>query len=449
MIQQLHRLSLALVAGFLLIAFAGGYWGYARRDSLLGRPDNPRRILLERRIRRGAIYDRNGAVLAESVGAPGEYVRVYPYPALAPVLGYVSAFYGTAGVEAAADPVLHGDGGQEAIALWQGELLSAPAPGRDVRLSIDLRSQTAADNALGEHVGAVVVLDVVSGELLALASHPTFDANQLDEQWETLVGDPRSPLLNRTTFALYQPGSALQPLVLAASLQAGLAELEAPFPAAASEVGVGNLTFGCLAPTAEEAEITLAQAFARGCPWPFADLGGQLGADALDRLFNDFRLFEALPLAIPTAAAERSPVAAEGPIAAIGQGSLTITPLHLALATAAIARHGEMPAPQLILATQNPQHVWESEPALSHAIAAIAPDVADQVKALMPDGHRAIALTSAGGKQLAWYSGFAPFDEPRCAIAVLLEDGDTQAAHQIAHAVLSPDGPCGGIGQLR
>ena len=433
--RQLHRLTLAFAAAFFLIALASGYWGVARRDTLLARPDNPRRVLAERRAQRGTVYDRNGAALAESDGQPGDFERRYAYPELAPVLGYISLFYGSAGIEAAEDAVLHGDAGRAQFDVWWENLIGAQSPGRDVRLSIDLRLQTAADIALGDRAGAAVLLDAKTGEILALASHPTYDPNYLDEQWETLVNDPRAPLLNRATLALYQPGGALQPVILAAALRAGLADLNAPFPSAAAEVGVGDLKLGCRIKPATD-QTTLVEAFKYGCPWPFADLGGRLGARALDQLFSDFRLIEAPSISIPTTASTRPDLTSEAPIAAIGQGGLTITPLHLALVTAAIARHGEMPAPQLLVAVQNPLGEWQPVEPSSHPMAAITPEAADQVKTLMADGHKAVALTGAEGKTLAWFSGFAPSDDSRYAVAVLLEDGDVEGASRIGRTLL-------------
>jgi cell division protein FtsI/penicillin-binding protein 2 len=72
----------------------------------------------------------------------------------------------------------------------------------------------------------------------------------------------------------------------------------------------------------------------------------------------------------------------------------------------------------------------------SHSIAAIAPEYADEVKALMPTGYRAMAVTNASGQRLAWYSGFAPFTDSRYTVAVLLENGDIDAATQIGRALL-------------
>jgi hypothetical protein len=103
MTTQIRRLTAMFAAAFGLVILAAGYWGFVRSEALLARGDNPRRVLDERRSVRGRIEDRNEVILAEAVGTPGALVRSYPYPALAPVLGYVSPLYGLAGVEAALD----------------------------------------------------------------------------------------------------------------------------------------------------------------------------------------------------------------------------------------------------------------------------------------------------------------------------------------------------------
>ncbi len=435
MIHQLRRLGLAFGIAFCLVALSAGYWGYAQQGRLLNRADNPRRRLLEYRYPRGTIYDRAGRILAESIGQPGDFTRHYPYPDLAPVLGYVSPLFGTAGIEASADGVLHGDAGlSQADLAWYSLLGTAPT-GRAVRLSIDLPLQTAADQALGDRVGAVVVLDAATGEILALASHPTYDPNTLEANWEKLVADPLSPLLNRATLGLYQPGGALEPMVLAGALRSGMARLNDPFPSATADVTVDGQALTCLT-SPSTGSVTLAQAFQDGCPWPFATLGGQLGVRALDQLFSDFRLLEAPAIGIPSAAAKYTLQPSETTFVAIGQSGLTVTPLHLALVTAALARRGELPAPQLLLAEQDLHGAWQAVPPDSHSIAAIAPQYADQVRTLMPDGYRAVAITNASGQKLAWYSGFAPPSDSRYTVTVLLENGDVQSAAQIGQALL-------------
>ncbi len=435
MAPQLNRLALALSAAFLFMALAGGYWALVEQARLLARADNPRPLLLERRFPRGAIYDRNGRVLAESRGAPGAFTRHYPYPALGPVLGYVSPVYGLAGVEAAEDDILHGAGPQ----TWWDEILGKQQPGRAVTLTLDLRLQEAADSALGARTGAVVLLDAVTGEILALASHPTFDPNTLEADWQALITDLNAPLLNRATFALYQPGGALQPFILAASLQASVAALDTPFMTGGEPLQVGALSLPCRTDPRGSA-LTLTEAFRYGCPQPFAALGKALGARRLEQLHNDLRLLTAPDIGLPTLAAATPDYAkaAEAELAAIGagQGSVTVTPLHLALATATIARRGQLPAPQLLRAVAGPDGAWQAVPPAGSAVAAFAPVTAEQVKELMRNGHLGLARAGDEGRTLAWYLGFAPYYDTRYTVAVLLENGQVHAAEEIGLTVL-------------
>src|SRR5690606_38147840 len=127
----------------------------------------------------------------------------------------------------------------------RADLLGAPPPGRGVQLTIDLRLQRVADEALGAHAGAIVLLDAETGEILALASHPTYDPNTLEADWEDLLAAPDAPLLNCATHALYQPGGALWPLVLAGAFEAGYGDLAQPVPFADMPVEVDDHSFGC------------------------------------------------------------------------------------------------------------------------------------------------------------------------------------------------------------
>jgi len=436
MSPQLHRLGLFFLLAFAGMALAAGYWAVVEQESLLARADNPRRLLLERRFPRGAIFDRTGAVLAESVGAPGNYARHYPYPTLAPVLGYVSAFYGLAGVEAQADGVLHGDAGYEAWQLKWADILGLRPSGRAVRLTLDLQLQTAADRALGARTGAVVLIDAASGDILALASHPSFNPNTLDENWSTLVADPAAPLLNRATFALYQPGGALQPFILAAALQTQISTLDEVFQVGGQPFLFGELELDCNT-RPYHISISLPEALQLGCVQPFAELAERLGARRLEQLFGDLRLLRAPNIGLPTTASQPPNFEKEAGALGAGQGSLTLTPLHLALATAALGRSGQLPPPRLLEATQTISGAWQPVTPSDNPVAAFTPSVAAQVRALLPNGHAAYAVAGREGRTLAWFTGFAPQENARFAVAVVLEDGDLAAAQEIGQALLA------------
>jgi len=196
-----------LLAGFTAAALVNGWWAVVRGPDLLTRTDNARRTIADRYVLRGALLDCNNSPINISEGESGDYERVYKYPDLAPVTGYTHPFYGQAGLEASLDPYLRGTQGNPASMVWWNHLLyGQPPPGLDVRLSIDLDLQTLADSLLGEHTGAIVLINAGSGEILVMASHPTYDPNQLDETGAELLQDPQSPLLNRAAQGLYPPG---------------------------------------------------------------------------------------------------------------------------------------------------------------------------------------------------------------------------------------------------
>ena len=134
------------------------------------------------------------------------------------MVGYTHPVYGQAGLEASLDSYLRGLRGNPGLTIWLDHLYyGQPPPGLDVRLSLDSDLQRTADQLLGGYTGALVLLNAQTGEILAMASHPTFDANQLEANWENLVKDPQSPLLNRAMQGAYplSPG-------LADELRAGL-----------------------------------------------------------------------------------------------------------------------------------------------------------------------------------------------------------------------------------
>jgi cell division protein FtsW (lipid II flippase) len=205
--------------GLAAAALVNGWWAAWRGPDLLTRTDNARRAISDRHVQRGGLLDRDSAPITLTEGESGSYTRVYSYPDLAPVSGYTHPTYGQAGLEASLDPYLRGLQGNPGLLIWWDHLLyGQPPPGLDVRLTLDLDLQRAADALLGDHAGAVVLLNAASGEILALASHPTYDPNKLDEIGEGLAQDARAPLLDRAAQGLYPLGTAAAPFILAAGL---------------------------------------------------------------------------------------------------------------------------------------------------------------------------------------------------------------------------------------
>ncbi len=435
----LRLIGRGLAVGFAMTALAVGYWGLVRGDELVARPDNARRALLERRYARGAILDRNGQVLAASTRVDETYTRSYPYAALGPVLGYSSALYGAAGIEAAADGLLHGDAGatelQQTRALVLGE---PPRPGA-LKLTLDLDLQRRVDAALGDRPGAAVVLDIAGGDVLALASHPGFDPNVLDERWPELTGDPGAPLVNRASAALYQPGAALYPALYALGLQTGLIQADDLAPDGAASVRVGSVELTC---TTSGVTLTWAEAVRLRCPAPFVSLARQLETERVAQLWRDLGLYTAPTVGLPSAAALDDAAATE-PAALLGQGALTMTPLHYARIVAAWAQNGQVPAPRLILSEQSIDGIWSPREPADGVVAAFSPESADALKSLIVRGYsaRAVAGEGAAMRQLAWFGLATPAEAPRLAIVVLLEGATEAEAESIGRSIATAATP--------
>jgi len=199
---------LLAVSSFLLISLAviavvNGWWAVYRGPSLLTRTDNPRRMIAEKFVRRGALLDRYDSVMVETFGSPGDYHRVahYPYGTL---FGYDDAVFGQSGLEASLDAYLRGIEGVDPWTLWQYHLLyGTPPPGLDVRLTIDLSLQREAQEMFTGRKGALILVNAESGEIYAMVSSPEFSPNHFGEKFDLLVQDENSPLLNRVTQGQY------------------------------------------------------------------------------------------------------------------------------------------------------------------------------------------------------------------------------------------------------
>jgi len=202
--------------GFAASALTATWWVIVRGDDLLTRTDNARRAIADRFVERGEMLDNNNQPINITTGTSGSLTREYLYPSLASITGYTHPVYGQAGLEATLDNYLRGfQGNPSSLILWNEVLYGTPPPGLDVRLSLNLSLQTKADELLGDHQGAIILMNAETGEILVMASHPTYDPNKLDEEGDALSQSGDSPLLNRATQGLYPPGDALQPLITA------------------------------------------------------------------------------------------------------------------------------------------------------------------------------------------------------------------------------------------
>ncbi|MGC8874901.1 MAG: penicillin-binding transpeptidase domain-containing protein, partial [Chloroflexia bacterium] len=208
---------------------------------------DPRPVLEERRVQRGRIFDRNGTLLAATEGTAGGWARRrYLRADLGHILGFYNPLYGSGGLEASYDDLLAGRDVGDPWKAFLDEVLHRPRRGNDLYLTLDAGLQQAAEEALGQRPGAVVLLDVRSGAVLAMVSYPRFDPRPLlfdpeaedwaQEQqrvaayWQQLSISTTAPLLNRATQGLYPPGSTFKTLTAAAALENGLVTPETVVP---------------------------------------------------------------------------------------------------------------------------------------------------------------------------------------------------------------------------
>jgi peptidoglycan glycosyltransferase len=448
--REINRLLIGTLIAFGFIALAAAYWAIIGPDTLLNREDNPRLILAEAAVRRGAIVDRSGAPLAiTTVTAGNRALRQYLHPETSSILGYSSLRYGTSGAEAAFNSLLRGDDRpRNLINDLFDEILHRPQVGTDIQLTIDLGVQQTAAQALAGLKGAAVVLAVPSGEVLALVSQPSFDPNRLDETWGQLIQSPDQPFFNRALQGRYQPGGLLQTPLMAAALVTNQS-LTREFSGATLPVRIEDIQATC-ALRLPLLSLTLREAYAFACPLPFARLTDQLGSQAVRQTFDTFRLTSPPVLENFTpdtglTASALSVIQADTPpheltAEALGQGSLTVSPLQMALMTAGIVNDGNMPRPFVLLASYDAENQrWETVQATRPTIPIATEMTARQLQDLMrsavangaalnaarPDidigGHAALAYS--GSETQAWFIGFVTLPGQRSiSAAVVLEN---------------------------
>jgi len=420
--QPLRRTAAGLGKVLILlaasVAVATGTWAIARADDLRITVTNPRFVLSEARIRRGSILDRDLVPLAAvTVDEDGYVTRTYPLPEAAPVVGFSSIEYGTDGVEDVCDPRLRGDDDTAGWDVVRRGLLHIAPTGRDVRLTLDSDLQVAAQRGLAGRVGAAVLVDAHTGELLALASSPVYTSATVAEDWPTLASAEDSPLLNRASQGLAQPGTSLQPYILASALDRGV--IQTPSSPLTTPIAFDGRTAGCgRSPESDSWQGALAA----GCPAPFVEAADALGNAGLSDALRAWGFLDAPPMALPTVATDLAGPLAGTTAEGIGQGRLLVTPLQMALAMAALANDGVRPAPLLLAQSMPGCARAEFEAA---GVQVIDTATAETLRGLLPSFGGAVGHTGSAvageERQLSWYTGLNSPTVPRYAVSVLLE----------------------------
>jgi peptidoglycan glycosyltransferase len=434
---------------------------------------------------RGRILDRNGAVLAETVDGR----RTYPNPALGNLIGFQSRLYGTTGLEARFDAQLSGVATLSPTAILEARLLGLPVEQTpaDLILTLDSRLQAAAQQALGERAGAVVLIDVPTGAILAMVTYPRFDPNQLvlpepatqadvervQAAWAELSTRSDAPLLNRATQGRYPPGSVIKTLTAAAALDSGVlgdpsATVTCPnlLPTEAGAPPVRNAVDNLFRRTGDPSDLV--RVFAFSCNTAFAQIGLALGSERFLEYARRFGLPTAdartgtadlrdIPAEIGTIANEAAFLQRPAALAdtAFGQGQALVTPLDMAQLAASIANEGRLMRPYLVAEARTGDRViYQAQPEMMRRV--ISPETSQRMLAIMRTSveigyAQPIALPGVAvgaktgtaetprGVPHSWIMAVAPTDQPRYAIAVIVEYGGegSRSALPVARQVLA------------
>ncbi len=434
---------------------------------------NPRRVNLGLDIRRGQIRSADGELLAGTEAIDEGWGRTYPQPAAASVLGYYSPLqFGVAGIEQAFDAELTGEETDNPLLELRDDVLHRTRAGNDVVLTIDFTLQRVASDAMAGRPGAVVLVELATGRVLAMVSNPApdpaaiFAANydQTDASaayWAELIERADNPLVVRSTLGLYTPGSIFKVVTASAAIDQGLAEPQSMYLDDGVLEIAGRQIVENNRPDDSIINWSLEDSLAWSLNVVYAQVGLDVGADTLRDYADDFGFGAEIPF--PTAVAQSQLEGQDGFLdsppalaeTAFGQGQLLVTPLHMVLVAAGVANGGRLMRPQILdrVVAPDGQVLRETAPeewrtAMSEDSAAT---VADMMRHAVEIGVASGAYVdglAVGGKTgtaevaaeepHAWFIGFAgTFADPapRHAIAVVLENGGTGSI-EVAREIL-------------
>jgi peptidoglycan glycosyltransferase len=474
--RRIRRLGIALVLLFAVLFAQLAYVQVFAADDIKNNPANfSRQLIAEYNVQRGKILTADGLVLAESVPAPEgsryRFERRYPQGDLyGYITGFYSRIYGRSALEQSMSSYLSGEAPELAISTFTDLFLGREKRGGNVFVTVDPNLQELARTALGPNQGAVVAMDPRSGDILALYSTPGFDPSELSsgsdaemrQAWKRLNADPDKPLLALSHQELFLPGSSFKIVTASAALENGFGP-DSPWP------NPHRLTlpltneqlqnFGDDFCNGGSSQVTLIQAFEESCNVTFAEVGLRLGAERLAAQARAYGLCGTLP-------PERT--TCEGPLisfelpfqngrfpepeyferndpllafSAIGLDNDLVNPLQMALMASTVANGGEMPQPRIVSEIRDSQGRAVREfgegtvrRAISESTAAALTQMMVAVvnngsgyRAAIPGiqvaGKTGTATNGEGRPPNAWFTAFAPAQDPRIAVSVIVLDG--------------------------
>ena len=427
-----------------------------REEDMVNHSYNSRQDLILSRNSRGTIYAADGEILAETLTDEiGHETRSYPYgKVFAHVVGY--SVNGRMGIEALMNYYLINTN-ISVNSKVQNDIAGLKNPGDSVYTTLDTKLQQVADRELNIYRGAVLVTEVKTGRVLALVSHPNFEPNTIEDQWESLLSSGRDAILfNRATQGLYPPGSTFK-LITSLEYMRQYPEDYANFQFNCTGVYQhGSRKITCYHGTSH-GRLDFTKAFAKSCNSAFADIGMSLDKARFSDTLKELLFGRELPFDMVYAKSS-APVDAETSDSemmqvAIGQGMTQITPLHLHMITGAIANGGTLMKPYVVDRVES----VEGKTVKSYSPTAFgnllsdkeATALTEMMPAVVTEGTakrlKDLPVQAAGktgsaefgnvkGESHAWFTGFAPASDPEIAVTILVEEAGSAGDYAVPMA---------------
>lgn len=442
--RELHIITYLFVALFLaMMGYYAYYVAFPAADDM-NNSYNSRQDNLARKVVRGNIIASGGEILAETqTDAEGNERRIYPYGELfAHIVGYSTR--GRAGIESIGNISLLTSNAyiMERIENNIGEEKNK---GDNLITTLDVDLQKTAAEALGIYRGAVIVMEPDTGKILALVSHPDFDPNVIENTWEEISSDTdKSPLVNRAVQGLYPPGSTFKIVTLLEYLRENPQTYGDYSYLCSGRIVQDDVTVNCYHGSVH-GQIGLLQSFAKSCNCSFANIGLSLTVDSFQNTCEDLLFNQKLPLKLTAAQSSFSLNSGSDTESvmhtAIGQGKTLISPMHMAMITAAIANGGELMKPYVIDRIENYNHDVIRQYGTDKYGRLIKQEEAELLTYFMRDvieegtgtKLKGQSYTVAGktgsaeyageekGDSHAWFTGFSNVEDPDLVVTVIVE----------------------------
>ena len=429
-------------------------YSYTNRQQLMDNSYNTRQKILLAQNLRGRIYSRNGDVLAYSeTGEDGKDKRIYPYgKEFAHVVGYSTN--GKMGIESYANYYLIN------TSIDLGDKVSydtsgSKFPGDNVYTTLDLKLQEVAYNALSARKGAIIVSNPKTGEILALVSKPDFDPGTIAEDWDSLIADksPDAKLLNRATQGLYPPGSTFKIITALAYLRDNSNKYSDYRFNCNGRFSYDGNTINCYHGESH-GSVDFVTAFAKSCNSAFADIGVSVDKKAFGSTLKSLMFNQELPLDVTysqsVARIDEYSTSDDVMQLSIGQGTTSVTPMHMNMITNAVANEGMLMKPYFVtevksedgktiktFSEESYKRLMTKEESL--ILRGMMEQVVQKGTASKLKGLSYTAAGKTGSAEFntstndshAWFTGYAPAEDPEISVTIIVEDAGSGGSYAV------------------